>query len=251
MTIDRPHDGCVPALKQLWQQAFGDPEAFTDGFFRTGFSPERCRCVFLDGTVAAALYWFDGQWREKRIAYLYAIATDRQFRNRGLCQALMEDTHTHLKKLGYAGAALVPADRALFSFYEKASYRPFCPMQKLQITAGAPVCIRPINPAEYAKLRRAYLPENGIVQEGQTLSFLESYTRFYAGEGFICCCAREEDTVHFQEYLGDPAQLPGTVGALGRKQGTVRLRGGSEPFAMYRSLTEDTASPAYLGIALD
>ena len=32
MTIDKP------ALTKLWQQAFGDPPEFIDGFFRTGLS---------------------------------------------------------------------------------------------------------------------------------------------------------------------------------------------------------------------
>ena len=51
MTIDAPKKQDIPALKALWQEAFGDEEAFLDCFFSTAFSPKRCRCVTLSGPV--------------------------------------------------------------------------------------------------------------------------------------------------------------------------------------------------------
>ena len=100
MIINQPQSSHIPALRQLWKQAFGDPDAFLDGFFETGFSPDRCRCIMLDQQILAALYWFDCTWNGKKIAYLYAVATDLQYRGNGLCRALMENTHLHLKFLG-------------------------------------------------------------------------------------------------------------------------------------------------------
>ena len=61
MTINAPIPRQIPQLKALWQQAFGDTAAFIDNFFATGFAPVRCRCLTLDGDVAAALYWFDAE----------------------------------------------------------------------------------------------------------------------------------------------------------------------------------------------
>ena len=63
MIIDAPRKEDIPRLRQLWQQAFGDTDAFLDGFFNTGFSPDRCRCLQADGVLAAALYWFDCDFR--------------------------------------------------------------------------------------------------------------------------------------------------------------------------------------------
>ena len=72
--------GDFPGLTKLWQQAFGDTDAFLDSFFGTAFSPERCLCIRLEERVAAALYWFDCQWEDKRLAYLYAVATENGFK---------------------------------------------------------------------------------------------------------------------------------------------------------------------------
>ena len=59
MIINAPDSAQIPALRRLWQQAFGDSEQFLDIFFETAYSPDRCRCVIVDDQLAAALYWFD------------------------------------------------------------------------------------------------------------------------------------------------------------------------------------------------
>ena len=48
MRIDYPQEHQLDELKKLWQEAFGDEEAYIDCFFDTAFSPDRCRCVTVD-----------------------------------------------------------------------------------------------------------------------------------------------------------------------------------------------------------
>ena len=103
MRIDQPAPTHIPALRQLWQEAFGDSDAFLDGFFDTAFSPDRCLCVFEED-LAAAVYWFDCRFAGRKIAYLYALATKKSHRGRGIARALMEETVARLQKTGYAGA---------------------------------------------------------------------------------------------------------------------------------------------------
>ncbi len=234
------------------KQAFGDTDAFLDGFFQTGFSPDRCRCVTLSGQLAAALYWFDCQWQEKKIAYLYAVATDKNFRGKGLCRALMEDTHRHLKDLGYAGAALVPGNPGLFDLYQKLGYIPFCPMQTITVEAeSTPTIIQAVNANAYQKLRKSYLPAESITQEDEALVFAATFCEFYTGENMLMCLSREKDTLYFQEYLGDPALLGGVINALNGKKAIVQLPGGSSPYAMYHSFDNSQHLPAYFGIPLN
>lgn len=232
----------------LWQQAFGDSPEFIAGFFRTGYHPDRCRCLSVDGKLAAVLYWFDCRWQDRKVAYIYAVATDRDFRGQGLCRRLMTETHQHLRQLGYDGAALVPGEPGLFAMYEKLGYRGFCPMEKQTVLPGGqPVIVTQIRPERYALCK---LPAGAVEQGSEALSFFETYGQFYAFDGGCFCAAREGDTLYVQEFLGDPAALPGIVAALGVRQAHVRLPGGDMPFAMYHSFT-DGALPSYLAIALD
>lgn len=239
----------ITELKRLWKQAFGDPEDFIDGFFRVGYAPERCQYLAVDGHVAAALYWFDCSMQGQKWAYLYAIATDEAFRNRGLCRQLMQKTHDYLRSLGYAGTILVPGSRELFDFYEKLGYRTCCYVAEQTCSAGTAVEMRPVKIAEYAQLRRSLLPEGGLVQEGATLEYVANFARFYAGGGFVLAASMDGDRAIVHELLGH-VDGSAVTAALGAKTARIRTPGKDKPFAMYYPL-EDTPAPAYFGLALD
>ena len=251
MIIDQPTAAHIPALRQLWKQAFGDSDAFLDGFFTAGYAPERCRILTLKGRLAAALYWFDCQLREERLAYLYAVATDEAFQGRGLCRALMEDTHQQLRKQGYAGAVLVPGSESLFRLYKKLGYSTFGTVREFScLAADMPVSLRRIGAEEYTSLRRQMLPPGSILQERETLCFLQTFGGFYAGENLLFVASRDADTLVVSELLGDSEAAGGIVKALECTSGRFRAPGNDRPFAMYYPLS-GTTMPAYLGLALD
>ena len=56
MTIDCPNQAQIPQLRALWQEAFGDTDAFLDIFFHRAYARSRSRCITQDGRVIAALY---------------------------------------------------------------------------------------------------------------------------------------------------------------------------------------------------
>ena len=252
MTIDRPTPEQIPHLRTLWQQAFGDSDAFLDDFFSAGFSFDRCRCITIDKLPAAALYWFPAQRGETSLAYLYAVATEEAFRGRGLCHKLMEDTHQHLTTLGYQGTLLVPGSASLTSFYQGMGYAPFSTIREFSCKASsAGVPLRKITAQEYALLRRSALPPDGILQEGTTLAFLQTQTEFYTGAGVLLAAAKNGDTLMVPELLGDADCAPGIVAQLGAKKGRFRTPGDNRPFAMYRCLASKRLTGGYFGLALD
>jgi len=251
MKIEAPGIRHIPALRALWQASFGDDDAFLDDFFTAAFSPERCRCVMADDHPAAVLYWFDCTCRGQRIAYLYAVTTAEAYRRRGLCAALLADTHKHLQALGYAGVLLVPCSETLVAFYEKSGYRLCSRIGELRCGVGTAACtIREIGAAEYAARRREMLPDGGVVQEGENLRFLQTQTAFYAGDGFVLAASREGDTLVGAELLGNTAAAPAIVHALGCAAGRFRVPG-ERPFAMYRQLGGASQPPGYFGLAFD
>lgn len=251
MKIDYPIEDQLPALRRLWKSAFGDTDVYLDLFFENVFSPDRCRCVTLDEDVAAALYWLDCRAYGKPMAYLYAIATEKRHRGKGLCRALMADTHALLKDLGYAGCLLVPEGNSLFEMYAGFGYQVCSSVREFSCTAGeTPVPLRLISAEEYAALRRSYLPEGGVIQEGENLTYLQKQTSLYAGEDFLLCAAMEDGKLHCPEILGNTDAAPGILAALGAQSGTFRTVGVEQPFAMYHALS-DIPMPTYFGLAFD
>ena len=250
MRIDAPTMAHIPALRAVWKEAFGDSEEFLDSFFTKAFSPDRSRCVFEDDQPVAMLYWFNQQCHGKPMAYLYAVATRQDRRNRGLCRALISDTHSLLTALGYAGVLLVPANRQLAASYGTMGYQIATKVTDVTCIAGAEaIQLRRIDSEEYMQLRNSLLPAGGVQLAEAHMPFLQAEADLYAGPDFVLTAAREEDSLVGVELLGNPTVGPEILRTLGARQGTFRIPGDEKNFAMYHCLDGVTPSPAYFGLA--
>ncbi len=248
MNINHPRAGNIPGLKTLWGEAFGDTDTQVSLFFATSFAPERCLCITENGTVTAALYWMDCTYPHGRLAYIYAVATSKAHRGKGLCRMLTEKAHEILKNQGYAGAVLVPANEELFALYSKFGYEELPCMDTLRCTAGGNTLLQKRTPEEFSAARQKYLPRCGVTQED--LTYLSGYASLYEGENFTLICTETEDgKVLGMELLGDKTQAPGIVSALGCTEGEFRIPGNGR-FAMFRAF-KHVPAPSYFGIAFD
>lgn len=252
MTIDRPLDHQMNNLRTLWKEAFGDTDEFLDTFFSTAFSADRCRCVTSNHSVVAVLYWFDCFYEDQKLAYVYAVATACSHRGQGFSHKLMENTHAHLKSLGYDGVLLVPGSESLFHFYESMGYQTCTHIQEFSCEAKKEdTRIQEINHLEYAQLRPQYLPSGSVIQEQENLDFLNAQARFYAGDDFLLAASLRGNRLFGIELLGDTSVAPQILNTLGYKKGTFRSPGCERPFAMYYPLKKADAFPSYFGFAFD
>ncbi|MDO5401206.1 MAG: GNAT family N-acetyltransferase [Eubacteriales bacterium] len=245
MEIDFPRT--TEGLKKLWREAFGDEEAFIDGFFKTAYAPDRCRCIVDGGETAAMLFWLDGTFRGEKFAYVYAVATGEPFRGRGLCRALMEDTHALLKQEGYAAALLYPAEAGLREMYRSLGYRDWGRSEEFTCTAAGTLPLRRVSPEEYGRLRRVLLPGDGLIQEGPSLAFLAESAQLWAGQDILLAASVEDDTLRAAEFLGDPRLAPAAVAALDCRSGFFR-QGAA---AMILPFKKNAVLPGYLGLVFD
>ena len=251
-SFGEPSSDMSEALRSLWKEAFGDNDIFLDSFYSTAFDPSRCRVATVDNKLAAVLYWFDCSTANQRTAYVYAVATAKEFRGNGACHMLLDDTHKHLKELGYSSVVLVPGNETLVHLYEGCEFELCTKRSRIECTAeNMGIEIQEIEKAEYASLRREFLPANAVIQEGENLDFLATQAKFYTGEHFLLAGHIENENLYGIELLGDVALAPGIVHALGCKDGTFFTPGKDEPFAMWHALTEDAVEPGYLGFAFD
>lgn len=252
MKIDFPIPSQGTELVELWQEAFGDSLEFIEGFFCTGFSPSRCRCLTIDNKIAAALYWFDVTLEGQRFAYLYAVATAKAHRGQGLCRKLMEDTHAHLKLRGYDGVLLVPQTEELRQMYAKMGYAPCTTIREFSCdAAGEAAPMQRIDRDEYAEARLALLPQGGAVQDEESIAYLEMMAFFYRGEDFLLAARKEGSRLFCPEILGNTSAAPGILTALNCASGSFRTPGEGMDFAMFLPLEKDAQAPRYFGLAFD
>jgi len=239
-------------MKNLWAEAFGDTVDFIQLFFDTGYSPDRCLVALFEGKVVGALYWFDCEYQEKKLAYLYAVATAKTCRGMGICHNLIAACHSHLAASGYAGVLLVPGNEDLFSFYRNLGYEICSYVREFEcIAEKGELFLHSITKEQYAKLRRKFLPANGVIQEEENLAFLQTYAQFFVGcncedvspqsflleepienfvpdrnndycDFFLLAAYREGTTLHGIELLGNPSDASHIVHELGCIKGNFR-----------------------------
>ncbi len=252
MKLNHPTQSQLPQLRKLWKKAFSDGDDYLDIFFSHAFDPARCRCITENGQVLAALYWFHVSCCGQAFAYLYAIATDPDHRSKGLCRALVEDTKQLLADAGFYGVLLVPDGENLAGMYRKMGFEFCASLAEFECTAAdIPVSFRRIEAEEYARLRREFLPENAVIQEGESLDLLSALCGFYAGKDWIAAASAEKNSLRCYEFLGNSDAAPGLVAALGCVQGSFRTSGDRIPFAMFCPLRPDAAAPKYFAFAFD
>lgn len=250
MKIDRPTPADLPVLRALWQDSFGDTDAYLNLFFRVAFSKNRCLCVYAEGQPVAAAYWLDCSAADQKLAYIYAVATAKPYRGRGYCRVLMAAIHDRLAQDGYAGSVLVPVDESLRQMYGSMGYENFGGLKEFSCSAGAETeKLQRIHKTAFARLRRQYLPEKGIVQEGEGLVLLDAIAKFYLGDNCLLAISRDSDPPLVLEYWGTEAKAPGIVSALGASHARFRVAG-KEAFAMYHPLNGDFF-PEYFAFAFD
>ena len=138
MTIEfrPPLGGEEPQLQALFTEAFGDVR-FTELFFRLGYSPDRCFLAARD-RVLAALHWFDCDLRGRRCAYVYGIAAFEHCRGQGIGSALIRAAIAHLQQR-FEAIMLVPAEEALFGYYERFGFSAVSRICQETVPAGAPL----------------------------------------------------------------------------------------------------------------
>ena len=243
----------ISELKALWKEAFGDTDEFTDRFFAHGFSQKRSLVLKEGKEIASALYWFDCEFQERKIAYVYGVATKKKFRGRGFASELMKSSHDLLRDEGYSAIILVPAEDRLFYFYEKLGYIPCAHIDEGTVSASEKhTDFRKVNVCEYFTERKKYLPEFSVTQTNDCFDFLSTLSDFYIGEDFIVSLRKETQSLFANEFLGNFESLPSFIYSMGYKSGTVRTQGMDSAFAMYFPLTNQLRPrPEYLGFAFD
>lgn len=235
MNLDHPTPQQISSLRALWKEAFGDTDAFLDHFYSKAFASNRCLCATVDGEVAAMAYWFDcGEY-----AYIYAVATAKKHRGKGISHALMGRIHEILTDRGYAGCILVPGEESLRQFYRGMGYENCGGVEEFDAKAGAPLPLRQLSQGEYAALRKRYLPEGGVVQEGVNLDFLSCWASYYEAPNALVAAIWEDGKLLVLDLLGDVQEASGIAAALGADSGWFRAPG-EKPFAMHRPLGKNT-----------
>lgn len=101
-------------IVSLWHRVFEDSEEDIL-FFLNHCKNYKCLGYFVDGSLVSMLFLVDCMYSSKSGKYMYAVCTDEEYRNQGLCGALIEESKKYMQSFLW----LIPAEDDLFDFYGK------------------------------------------------------------------------------------------------------------------------------------
>ena len=258
----------IPALKALWEEAFGDEEQDIDAFFETLYPGAIGFCAEESGVLCAMLFALPqtivkGE-KQLKSAYLYAVATKKEYRGRGYCKALMAYAEKELRKRYFEAAMLSPASETLADFYAEQGYTrqggvrrvlTACPKSAGQATV--------IGVQDYAGLRETMLWDVAHVRYDKAqLEYALSGGQCYClMNGFSMGCAmmqrrREAEPVRVRELLPSFDVLPAMAEKLGAGEYEVQTaldQNEGVCWAMLKWLDKayPELEPVYMGFALE
>lgn len=251
----------VPALKGIWKECFGDPDAYIDLYFTRRFRPENTLVTVINGEPAAMLSMLPCEISADTgpfsARYIYAVATLPAARGKGHSSALLEYAHRWMRKNGVDISLLVPAQQSLFQFYRKRGYLPAFSVREVVLSRkeliglasegpalGRTVVTEEVDAARLYALREEFFGRRGlyvrwdepalqyVMEEnaftgGKILRFSTDY-----GHGYVICY-RIKDMIAVKECgAGDETLLcRALLNAFNEEHFSFRLAADSSLFA--------------------
>ncbi len=217
MTMDDALDA-----SELWTLVFGDDERLVFEFYRLfAHQPGFGWCAEYEGKIVAAaycpedMYLVQADGSEEPGAYLYAVATHPDHRERGLanaiCNALKEYAWTRDTQYVFTR----PSEESLYPWYaEKVGAEPCMGGEVCRFTADRPVVLpyMELLPDAYLELREKYL--SGLPHVRMSIWWLkwEQLLHQFYGGGFyaigdhIATFYNDGETIQVSELLPHPTR---------------------------------------------
>lgn len=195
----------IEDLKMLWRKTFCDSKTYVDLFFEKIYLAENTLVFVENDRVVSALYMIpykllkDG--RENSIAYLYALATDPEFRGRKIMSMLITKSLDICKERNYALSVLIPAEDSLLGFYRNFGYEECFEQVKITKTL-----------AEVREEAKNQIPADHIKADAGQIWNAYSRSRFFDSECVILSEEQNEFYIEVLEKEGGEAWLLKTGG---------------------------------------
>lgn len=180
---------------KLWHEAFGDSEAEIEFFLNNRYIPQNTLVCEADGKIASMLFLLEGNMsikgKDYPSYYLYAACTLNEYRGIGYMTSLLEFAKETAQKRGYYFICLLPAQKSLYSYYEKFGYKTFFKKKILKINRNdlnSKVFIPDKTFSNTEKIRNeVFRNYNYFKWDDAAVNFAFRHNKFFGGDSIINC----------------------------------------------------------------
>ena len=255
MIIKKADKSHIIQIAELWNEAFGDDKSDVLGYLE--YLLQFFYICEENDLVKAMASVLSVKFRDKNGGYIYAVATRKSERGKGLSTELL----SYIKSLDeYEFLVLVPQEKELFEFYAKRGFIPFSSVETKEIKVeemNNRISFEEISTQEYVEARKRYFRDSLIEWDVKALDFAK---KMYGGK-FFEAKNKEYNSAFFgfkvgeklviKELLCKDGEILGAkiANSFGCKYVRVSYPEGlAEPFAM---IYPDIFEKKYFAVALD
>ena len=183
--------GDEKGLYQVWRAAFGDTDAYIDGFFSRLYTPGMAAVYEIQDQIVSAAYalplgklLIPGS-KPQNCAVTYALGTLPEYRSRGIGGKVAKMAADMCTENGVG--VLCPAEPSLFGYYEKFGYRPLfsaerCTFQAKPVKNGV---LRKETAQSYSRMREMLLSDTVHIAYSEKIMAYQEYLCLDTGGGLF------------------------------------------------------------------
>ena len=181
-----PNKENTESLIELWSDVFGDEREYIELLFPYGKSVCDIFAKFDGDKIISALYLLDCTLNFGGVQYLgkylYAAATDKKYRGKGIMASLINEAKEYCKNTGLDYISLVPANEGLYNYYKKFGF--ISAMHRTTVSGASDIqaAKSEISGEEYFTERQMRL-ENSLNFSGSSVGYVISCLE-YSGMKF-------------------------------------------------------------------
>ena len=112
----------IQRLVEIWQESFGDEKEYIGFFMSRRFDNVDTLVFEKNGTIVSQLFLISVSIKDLNGYYLYAAATDPEYRGEGIMSSLLEYAKKFATENKKDFIFLVPGTKSLYSYYKKFGY---------------------------------------------------------------------------------------------------------------------------------
>ena len=198
-------------ITKIWQEAFLDSEKYIIDFLNN--FGKYMLVLENGGKAVSMLTLFPVEISGDFGRYVYAVATDKSFRNRGFAGELIEYAKHFVSEKNEKFLVILPQNDGLFDFYKKFGFSELKCVAKIDKIISYPkdngFLVERIDSSEYFTLREAYFERKKYVKWDRDM--LDYFAKVYDGEYIkisekgrtVACgfCYTAEDKLIISELL--------------------------------------------------
>ncbi len=176
-------------ITALWSEAFGDSAEAIEFFLDRRYLPENTLVAEENGVIASMLFLLDGKVKIGKdyldAYYLYAAATLKEFRGRGIMAQMLNQAALLANSRGVDLICLKPAEESLFTFYAHHGYKTVFKTKKATVKILETDSISADfqgNIDAFDAREKMFIDVNGFVWDKNAVDFAFEQHKYYGGK---------------------------------------------------------------------